>query len=821
MSYGPTPTTSAPASSSTATSQSSQYCVSGSYADAVRKRLSTSNRETKSLTQPAQLPRGVRQHSTNPSNISGRQASVCQPAKTSRPSQYCASGSDTGASKGRRSTLNPKAERFIPRSQRPHGGHQHSNSPSNIPDWPATAYQSATPLKFHPEARACPPEILKKKIKSAFAMLNNQNFTDAEKAFRALLNGKHGIPNRCEKQEATIGLARSLKEQTCEKQMEACSILEELRLDEKLTRFGASTINNLDLTLSLCEEALGRHLDAETRLLRLRRKWRDADMRALCEPSRYYAADISNARLWQSMGKYTLAETLLLNIKTELIKNLQSKPYSPATAQLPKYLHTVNMALGRLWQLLDKHQKAELLMLDIIGKRPDDDEDILCRQSDHRDVDLTLTFIWRALGKQERAERLLLNMSRKHPDDSEEILCSPTGHRAIDMTLVRTWDEMDKFELAEKLLLNMSGKRPGDSEEELCKLCGHHDTDLTLALLWQRKCNYIRTEKLLLNMSGKRPGDSEEALCKPCGNREIDMALMRYWELTGKYKLAEKLLLNMIRKHPGASEEILCKPCWQLEIDLTLVRHWQVSGKYHLSERLLLNMSGKDPDGSEESLCKPCGNYDIDLGLATLWVMMDKPERAERLLLNISGRHPGDDEDSLCKPFGNHDIDLTLARCWEITGKLGRAKRLVERGCEFYHSNEFELTLLKLSVGQEGFMEMISRYPESANTLLANSIHYFSLACEQIIQDNPESGQDNLHKALEFVESALTKYPPSAGVYSQKAHCLRMLGKSEQEWREWFDRAEAFDSSRTYRAKTHFWRNREAAALQKLSNLKE
>ncbi|WP_422134580.1 MULTISPECIES: tetratricopeptide repeat protein [unclassified Endozoicomonas] len=820
MSYGPTPTTSAPVSSSIRTSQSSQYCAPGSYADAAKKSLTTSGRETKSLTQPAQLPQVVHHRSTNPSDISGRQASACQPATTLQPSGYCASGSDTGASKGHKFTLNPNAETFIPRSQL-HHGHQHSNRPSNTPDWPATAYQSSTPRTFNPEAETCPPGAVKKEIKSTFAILKNQNFIDAEKAFRTILNGKYGIPNRFEKQEATIGLARSLKEQTCEKQMEACSILEELRLDGTLNRFGASTINNLDLTLSLCEEALGRHLDAETRLLRLRRKWRDADKKALCKPSRYYDADITHARLWQSMGKYTLAETLLQNIKTELIKNLQSKPYSPAIAQLPKYLDTVNIALGRLWQLLDKHQKAELLMLDIIGKRPDDDEDILCRQSDHKDVDLALTVIWRALGKHERAERLLLIMSRKHPDDSEEILCSPTGHRAIDMTLVRTWDEMDKFELAEKLLLNMSGKRPGDSEEELCKPCGHHDTDLTLALLWQKKYNYIRTEKLLLNMSGKRPGDSEEALCKLCGNREIDLALVRFWGLVGKYKLAEKLLLNMSRKHPGASEEILCKPCWQQEIDLTLVRYWEALGKYHLSERLLLNMSGKDPDDSEESLCKPCGNNDFDLALAMLWEMMEKPERTERLLLNLSGKHPDDDEDSLCKPSGNHDIDLTLARCWEITGKLGRAKRLVERGCEFYHSNEFELTLLKLSVGQEGFMEMISRYPESANTLLANSIHYFSLACEQIIQDNPESGQDNLHKALEFVESALTKYPPSAGVYSQKAHCLRMLGKSEQEWREWFDRAEAFDSSRTYRAKTHFWRNREAAALQKLSNLKE
>ncbi|WP_422138511.1 hypothetical protein [Endozoicomonas sp. ALC020] len=752
MSYGPTPSTSAPASSGTETSQSPQYCAPVSYADAAKKPPSTSNRQAKPLNPPTQLPDGVRQHSNRPS----RQA---------------------------------------------------------------TAYQSSTPRTF--QAKTCPPEALKKAIDSAFAMLNNQNFTAAEKAFRTLLNGKHGIPNRFDKQEATIGLARSLNEQTREKQIEACSILEELRLDGKLNRFGASTISHLDLCLSLCEEALGRYLDAETRLLRLRKKMRDANERVLCEPSHYYAADISNARLWQLMGKYTLAETLLLNLKTELTKNLQSKPYSPAISKLRKYLDTVNMTLMRLWQLMGKHQKAELLMLGIIGKHPNDDEDVLCRRSDRKDVDLALTFIWRGLGKRGRAERLLLNMSRKHPDDSEEILCRPTGHRAIDMALVRTWEEMDKLELAEKLLLNMSGKRPGDSEEELCKPCGHHDIDLSLALVWQRKYKYIRTEKLLLNMSGKHPGDGEEALCKLSENREINLALVRFWELKGKYELAEKLLLNMSRKHPGASDEILCKPCWQLEIDLTLVRHWGISGKYHLSERLLLNMSGKDPHDSEEILCKPCGNHDIDLALAMLWEMMDKPEQTERLLLNMGGKQPGDDEDSLCKPSGNHEIDLTLARCWENTGKFGRAKRLLERGCEFYHSIEFELSLLKLPTGQEGFMEMISRYPESANTLLANSVHYFSLACEQIIQDDPESGQDNLHKALEFVESALKKYPPSAGAFSQKAHCLRMLGKSEQEWREWFDRARAFDFRRAQRAKTHFWRNREAAALQKLSNLKE
>ncbi|WOG26235.1 hypothetical protein [Endozoicomonas sp. 8E] len=733
---------------------------------------------------------------------------------TSQLSQYCASGSDTGASKGRKFTLNPKAETFIPRSQLPHGGHQHSNRPSNIQDRPLTACQSPTPRTFHPEAKTYSPEALKKAINSAFAMLNNQNFIAAEEAFRVILHNKHGIPNPFDKQNVTVGLARSLKEQTCEKQLEACSILEELRLDGTLNRFGASTIYNLDLTLSLCEEALGRHFDAETRLLRLRKKRLDADERTLCKPSYYYAADINNARLWQSMGKYTLAETLFLNIKKELIKNLQSKPYSPATSKPRKYLGTVNIALGRLWQLMDKHQEAEILTLGIIGKRPDDHEDVLCRQSDHKDVDLALTFIWRALGKHERAERLLLNISRKHPDDSEEILCSSSGDPAIDIALVRTWEEMDKLESAEKLLLNISGKRPNDNEEVLCEPCGHHDIDLGLALRWQRKYKYIRAEKLLLKMSGKRPSDSEEELCKLSGNREIDLTLARHWELTGKYKLAEKLLLNMSGKHPNASPDSLCSSCGNMEIDLARVRLLEMMGQHEWSEKLMLNMIGKPPEATLEELCKPFGHHDIDLTRARLWQEMNKFELSERLLLNMSGKHLNTDEGNLCKPSGNQQIDMTLVRLWDAMGKYEQAEGLIRRCCELYHSNECQLTLLCLSTGKAGFLEMISRCPESANTLVATSIHYFTLACEQIKKDGPESAKDNLEKALEQVESALQKYPPIAGAYSQKAHCLRMLGRSRQQWTECFDRAQTLDSSRTQKGKADFWRRNEYIALE-------
>ncbi len=689
----------------------------------------------------------------------------------SQQSQYGASGSDAAAATGRRLTLNPEAPTFIPGRRLHQGVQERSNILSTLSDRQASEYQGVTPRTFHPGTKSSSPEAIEEEVSDAFAILNNKNFTEAEKAFRIILHKNQGILSSFDKQNITIGLARSLKEQTFEKQIEACSILEELRLDGTFTSFGASTTYHLDLTLSLCEEALGRHFDAELRLLRLREKRCNANEEVLCKPSRHYAADITNARLWQSMGKHRLAEALLMNIQAELINELQSKPYIPDTSKLRKYLDTVNVALGRIWQLMDKHHQSE---------------------------------------------ELLLKTSHKRPDDPEEILCKPTGQRSIDLALVRIWETMDKNELAEKLLLNISGKNPNDNEETLCGSCGDHDLDLTLARLWQIIGRHKRAERLLLNMSGKHPGANRETLCKPCGNGQTDLALVRYWEQIGKNKLAEKLLLNMSGKHPDAREEILCVPCWRHVIDLSLVRHWQNTGKYKRAEKLLLNMIGTHPSDIEEILYGPSGNYDIDMARARLWQVMGKPEQTERLLLNICNKSLNDSEESLCRPCGHHDIDLALVCSWEMIGRNKWAQRLLRRCRDLYQTNECEYMLLTLSSGWPEFMEMISHYPESANTLLATSIHYFKLACEQIIKEGPEAGNDNLNKSLEILESLLEKYPSNAAAYSQKAHCLRMQGRSEQEWLECFGRAEAIDPARVYKVKSHFWRSNESTALQKV-----
>ncbi|WP_422134593.1 tetratricopeptide repeat protein [Endozoicomonas sp. ALD040] len=671
----------------------------------------------------------------------------------------------------RRFTLNPEAAPFVPRNQ----GADQWNTPSNIRDRQATERKTDVLQKFHRwREKPTYPDDTVKRINDAYDALKTQKFRSAEVAFQSILCIDQDVLSQYDYQKMHIGLARSLNEQTRAKQEEACSLLKELRSKAPLNEFGASIIHNLDLTLSRSELALGRYLDAETRLLRMRNKKPDADVKALCEPSDDFDADMTITRVWQFVEKHTLTETLLLNMKTRLTEKLQQKQSAAAVEKLHQKLRTVNIVLVRQWEQTGQYKLAEELLLNVSGKNPNNSEEELCKPSGQFDLDLTLARLWQTVGKHKRTEKLLLNMSNKPPDANEETLCTPCGNYLTDLALMRYWEQVGNNQLAEKLLLKMSGKHLDASEEELCKPCWHH---------------------------------------------EIDLTLVRYWEVVGKYTLAEKLLLNMTGKHPGASIDSLCSPCGNLEIDLARVRLWQMMGKYQWSEQLMLKMIGKPPGAIAKELCKPFGHHNIDLTRARLWQNMNKFELSESLLLNMSGKHLNADEDSLFKPSGNQQIDLALIRLWTVMGKFEEAERLSRRCCELYHSDECQLTLLGLSAGKAGFLEMISRYPESANTLLVTSIHYFSLACKHITNDDPKAGSDHLMKALEIVESALEKYPVNSGAYSQKGHCLRMLGRSEQEWREWFNRAESLDPGRAYRSKTDFWRGNEATALQKLRGL--
>ncbi|WP_448217736.1 tetratricopeptide repeat protein [Endozoicomonas sp. 2B-B] len=732
---------------------------------------------------------------------------------TSQPSQNPASGS------AHTSSLNPDAPEFIPRAERAQRIDGHSNRLPTISGRQVTADETFASRTFQQRTNVSCPDAITEAINKAFEALTNKKFIDAEAAFRLILDKNESSLSKLQHQSLVIGLARSLKEQTYTKQKEACSRLEELRSKAPLNDFGASTIHSLDLTLSLCEEALGQYIDAEKRLLRLRNKKPDADEQSLCEPSDNFGADMTIGRLWQLMEKHMSAETLVMKLRTKLIIRLQSASSAAIVKALHRNLHTVNLSLAIHWQAMGKYKWAESTLLSMIRRHPDDSEEILCSSSGKRDIDLALARLWIAMGQYERSERLLLNVIGKHPDNSEEILYKPSGRYDYHLTLARLWQTMGQYQRAERLLLKMSGKHPDNSEEILCKPCGNHDIDLTLVRHWQISGKHELSERLLLSMTGINPDNDEEILCQPCGNYEVDIALVRLWKIMDKHELSERLLLSMINRSPDDSEEILCKPSGNNKIDLTRVRLWQEIGKTKLAEKLLLNMTGKRPDDSEENLCKISGKYVIDLALAILWQVMGNHEQSERLLLNMSGKSTRDSEDILCKPSGIQELDMALARTWQALGKYESEEKLLSRGFALYRSDEFELALLCLSIGQSVFMERMTRYPDSVNKLLATSLHYFTLACRQIIKDGPKSGDDNLNKALEHVESALEKYPPNAGAFSQKAHCLRMMGAAEPVWRELFLKSKSLDPLRAMKNKNDSWRSMESAALQKIKNL--
>ncbi|WOG26249.1 hypothetical protein [Endozoicomonas sp. 8E] len=740
---------------------------------------------------------------------------------TTQPPGYRASGSGRDATEKSQSSSCTNVSTFIPRGPQAQRGHQYPDRSLNIRDRQAKASQNPSLQTFHQSDNATQPKTAKRaKINDAFKELSKQKFSNAEEAFRTILKeGKNKLSDH-ERKNLTIGLARSLKEQTHEKQKEACSLLKELRLKGKFSAFGASTIPNLDLTLSLCEQALRHYPDAEARLTALRNIKPDADEETLCEPSGNFDADIANTRLWQFMKKNTLAETLLLKMEKQLTSELkwrQSAVTCTVTIErLHKYLHIVKIALARLWQWESKYEKAEDLLLNMSGKHPGASEKVLCKPCEDHDVNLTLAIVWQDMGKYQLIEKLLLNMSGKPLNASEDILCKPCSQHDINMALAVHWVIAGKNHLAEKLLLNMSNKPLNASDNILCRPTGQLDVDLTQARIWEVTGKHHLTERLLLNMSGKDPKASEYLLCQACGHYRIDITLAYHWEHGGKYRLSERLLLSMCGKHPNNLEEILCKPSGQPEIEMSLVRLWQEMDQHERAEKLLLNMCNKYPDASEDILCKPSGHDVIDLALVRYWQITKKYQLAEKLLLNASDKHPDASEDILCKPCGRHDIDLALVRTWEMIDKRELAKRLIERCCELYHSKECQFTLLILSCGQPGFMEMISRYPKNENTLLATSIHYFTLACEQIINDNPESGKESLREAFETVVSLLEKHPNSAGGLSQKAHCLRMMGATRQEWKEYFKKAQTLDLKRAHSRKNDFWRRDEASALQKL-----
>ena len=107
---------------------------------------------------------------------------------------------------------------------------------------------------------------------------------------------------------------------------------------------------------------------------------------------------------------------------------------------------------------------------------------------------------------------------------------------------------------------------------------------------------------------------------------------------------------------------------------------------------------------------------------------------------------------------------------------------------------------------------------ESKSVQLALSIRYFQEAIFQYGENDQVRGLSCCKQALSIADDLSEKYPTNASVLSQRAHCLRLLGKPESEWRELFRRAHIIDPERMRQEKTDNWRKEEQEVLASLKH---
>ena len=350
--------------------------------------------------------------------------------------------------------------------------------------------------------------------------------------------------------------------------------------------------HDIDLDLARAWQATSKYKRAEALLLAMSNKAPKTDEADLCVPCGQHDIDLTLARLWESMGEHKRAEALLLAMSNKdpealLVMSDNDPKIYEAKLCRPCGQRGVDLTLARVWECMGEYKRAETLLLAMSDKDPEAGEVELCKPCGQHEIDLTLAGLWQVMGKIRRAEALLLAMSDKDPEAGEVELCKPCGQYRVDLALVRLWEVMGEYERAEALLLTMSDKDPKAGEVELCKPCGRHNVDLTLVRVWEYIGKYKKAETLLLAMSDKAPEADEATLCKPCGQHGIDLTLARLWGGIGKYERAEALLLAMSDKAPEADEAKLCKSCGQHDIDLALVRIWQDMDKTNQPEKLL------------------------------------------------------------------------------------------------------------------------------------------------------------------------------------------------------------------------------------------
>ena len=627
---------------------------------------------------------------------------------------------------------------------------------------------------------------------------------------------------------------------------------------EEVTLHKSYDAEKVGVILARLWQKMGKMKQAEELLLKMSKKVLENNEAVLYKPCGKTEIDHTLACQWMTMGKMKHAEKLLLAMSSESLSS---------DDKAPDKLHSdqkVNLSLARLWGDMYEVKKAEKLLLTMSGKSLGDDEAALCTPCYDNEVDLALAIFWHNTGKKEKAEKLLLAMSGKPWDSTEtNVLCKPCFVEKNNLALVRLWDGMGKTQLSEKLLLAMRGKGSNNGKEVLCEPCGNTATDhayavyltrvgemkcaeklllamsgqtlagdekslykphpnldvnLTLASLWTDVHENEKAEILLLKMSGKSLDDDEAALIRPT-QEKVDLALAIAWGAMGKGKQAEKLLLVMSHKPWDSDESTLCQPSHSMAIDLTLARIWRTMGNTKRSEKLLLALSKKPWDSDNLAiLCKPSAIDNLDRSLSATWEMMAKYKHSECLLLAMTKKRRNSNVEAMCEPSDKRELDLSLAFIWRHLGEFKLAENLLKNILKKESSHEAQHILLSLYTGTDQFVKEIITFKDGVEKELLWSIHYFELATREIEKNGPTNQtREWLEYSHLIVTQAIDQYPNSAGLYSQKSHCLRMLGKKESEWSFYFDRARAINPLRSYRVGKHgIWRDREQKALRKI-----
>ncbi|KEI70332.1 hypothetical protein GV64_05950 [Endozoicomonas elysicola] len=403
----------------------------------------------------------------------------------------------------------------------------------------------------HVPVRAEFIDSAKKTINAAYNSLKT-NPLNAEAEFRKVYPTMLGSLNRKDQCRLVAGLARAIKDQggihNCQRAVETILKFKGERVHPTVP----SGFHSLDITLAKAWEGLGIYRWAEMLLLAMVNRGRFVPVDVLSQPTGNRDIDLALIMLWQAMGKQDLAQKLLMAIRVKNPNQMQlaiadknpemTKEDAETILCKPTGDSDLDLAQARLWESMKQYALAETLLLLMSGKDPYElrlamvgknprmtkanAEAVLCTLSGKQNMDLAR--LWQAMDKKELAENLFLVMAGKNPkelklamagenprmtaEEAEAVLCHPSDKHDINLALARLWEDMEKYDEAENLLLAMAGKNP---------------------------------KELRLAMAGENPGmtkeEAEVVLCEPSSKYDVNLALVMLWGIMDKQALAEKL----------------------------------------------------------------------------------------------------------------------------------------------------------------------------------------------------------------------------------------------------------------------------------------